>query len=329
MPALLIPLEYLLVVLVGLGMALLSRPHSGGFLNGLVRIVRWVPVFGGLTAEQIVKLDRWVTNEIGKATGALTAQASKWFGAMAHYQDVVGYWSLYWPLGLEHAVRHLVERVIPHSINARTKPLSRRIDATEAQVKATTGYAHSFPKRIHAVDTRPKVNVIERVAMPHAKEWEWVHDHFDALKKALAGTAAAVAGHALPHAPAWTPPWAKIWKDIKSVRKDLLYWTTATGAAVLVARAIGGVSARCVKRGNIGKFARRLCGLDSLIADALLADLAFVAGTISIVDFAKALQKAAPVTAGSMALLVDELSYTEKELEAYAKRALKVLESVA
>lgn len=63
----------------------------------------------------------------------------------------------------------------------------------------------------------------------------------------------------------------------------------ATGAAVLVARALGVGSAKCIRSGNIGRAARRWCGLDGSIVTALLAGLIVLEGPISLEQFAREL----------------------------------------
>jgi hypothetical protein len=324
-----IPLIILLALLVSMGMATVQRSVSGGFIAWAANAMRKVPLFGGFSIDQIVKMDRYITHQLGRAANALTAQSVKWFEDLATYVNVVGYWSLTWPVVIYHEVQKLLHHDIPSAVDARTKPLARRTDAVEAQVKAVSGYAHSFPHKIKAVDRTKEVTQIQTVAMPHAGEWSWIHDHFDTLKKAVAGAAAAATTVALPHAPAFPSPWGVTGKQLRRLWRDRNYLIGATGAAVLVATAIGGVTPRCVRNGNIGRFARRLCGLDSLIADALLADLAIMGGTLSIVEFAKALQKAEPLIASSLAYLVDDIGMVRDDVEAIARRSLAVLESLA
>jgi len=76
-----------------------------------------------------------------------------------------------------------------------------------------------------------------------------------------------------------------VWKRLRKL--ELLLG--ATGAAVLVARALGVGSARCIRSGNIGRAARRWCGLDSAIVTALLAGLVVLEGQISLEEFAREL----------------------------------------
>jgi hypothetical protein len=45
----------------------------------------------------------------------------------------------------------------------------------------------------------------------------------------------------------------------------------------------------CVRKGNIGKVARRLCGLDGALVDLLLLETTLIVGAVSVVEFAEAL----------------------------------------
>jgi hypothetical protein len=287
-PLLLIPILELVILLVGLGLAAHARGVSGGLVNWLKGVAE-SSLLLGLAAAHAVKLDQWLTHYIGEATASVTRRVVQWFGALNHYQDVVGYWSLYWPVGLYHTTRHLVERVMPHAITARTAPLSTRIDATEAQAKALAGELHSFPKVAKAHDHVGTITEIQTVAMPHAGEWDWIHRHWESLQKAVTGAAAAAVAGTLPHAPAWPHPWRGIRTELGKMWRFRNYVLSATGAAAIVAAAIGGISSSCVRKGNIAKTARRICGLDTHLLDTLLLDGLAIIGAVSVVEFAEAL----------------------------------------
>lgn len=64
----------------------------------------------------------------------------------------------------------------------------------------------------------------------------------------------------------------------------------ATGAAALVARALGIGRIGCLRGGNLGKVARRLCGMDGTLIDLLLLDTLAIVGAVSVVEFAKGMQ---------------------------------------
>lgn len=78
-----------------------------------------------------------------------------------------------------------------------------------------------------------------------------------------------------------------IWRRLRKL--ELLLG--ATGAAALVARALGIGKISCLRGGNVGKVARRLCGMDNSLVDLLLLDTLAVVGAVSVVEFAKDLQK--------------------------------------
>jgi hypothetical protein len=82
-------------------------------------------------------------------------------------------------------------------------------------------------------------------------------------------------------------------------------WLAAGTLAVVMAQVLG-VTARCLRSGNVGKTARRLCGLDSSLLDFLLADLLAIAGIVSVVEFAEALQEVEAEAVSIMGALVKE-----------------------
>ena len=273
-----IPLIVLLALFVSMGMATLQRNVSGGFIQWASSAFRKIPLFGGFTIDQIVKMDRFVTHQLGRAFNAVESQGVKWLTDLSHYQDVVGYWSLYWPVGLYHAVHRLLTHSIPRAVTARTAPLARQVDAAEAQAKAAAGIAHALPRTVKAHDRTQAVTQIETVAMPHAGEWNWIHDHFDTLKKSVAAAAAGAIGLALPHAPSLPVPWGLTARQLRRRlgRAEALLGVTAF-AAVLASTL--GVSARCLRpTGPLSRVSRRLCGLSSgalndllgLLVDALI-----------------------------------------------------------
>ena len=63
----------------------------------------------------------------------------------------------------------------------------------------------------------------------------------------------------------------------------------ATVAAGIIANVLG-VSARCLRRGNVGKAARSVCGLDTNLLDSLLLDGLAIVGALSVVEFAEGLR---------------------------------------
>jgi hypothetical protein len=265
-----IPIVILLALLVSMGYAATARSVAGGFASWMPGWLKKAAFFALPLADQVIRLTKYLTHELGTHFASIESQGVKWFHDLAHYVDVVGYWSLYWPVGLFHEVVHLTTVTIPRMIHAKTAPIQRQADAAEAQAKAAAGAAHSFPKVAKGNSRVTDITVIKRVAMPHAGEWDWIHEHFGDIQKTVAAAATAGATVALPHAHAFPVPFGLTIRGLKRRLRSLEYFTAATGAAVLVARAIGGVSPRCVKKGPIGKIARALCGLPTNFLNDLL-----------------------------------------------------------
>ena len=254
-----------------MGMATLQRPVSGGIVKWVANLIGNIPLVGGLlSVDQILKLDRWVTHALGNAFKAVEGSAVAWFVQLAHYVDVVGYWSLYWPIALVHEVTHLTTVTIPRAINARTRTLDRRIDVAEAEAKSAAGRAHSVTKYVTAQPNTKVITRVERVAMPHAAEWDWLHKHWKALTAAVIGAAALPGVIDVPHIPSLPVPFGRTIKQIRRRLGRLELLLGAAGAAALVARAIGGITPRCVKSGALGKVARRLCGLSPKALEDIL-----------------------------------------------------------
>ena len=81
----------------------------------------------------------------------------------------------------------------------------------------------------------------------------------------------------------------------------------ATGAALLVARALGLGSIRCLRDGNIGRAARAFCGLDQAIVDGLLAGLVVLEIPFSIEELASEFLAVEDQLVGLVAGAISEL----------------------
>src|ERR1700740_396878 len=83
MALLFIPLILLLTALVALGSAALQHSASTGLVNWLSRVVGNVPIVGGiLSTKQILKLDGWILNLIGKHFKEVESAAVGWLAAL-------------------------------------------------------------------------------------------------------------------------------------------------------------------------------------------------------------------------------------------------------
>lgn len=135
--------------------------------------------------------------------------------------------------------------------------------------------------------------------------------------KSAANQAVHTAAKAVPIALA--PPLAipRLWHGIDELRAKFPSITKRLGrveallgaAAMAVAMAnVLGVSARCLRSGNIGKTARRLCGLDTALLEGLLGGLIVLEGGFSVRELAQGLLDVEDELVAGISLLVTELN---------------------
>lgn len=60
--------------------------------------------------------------------------------------------------------------------------------------------------------------------------------------------------------------------------------------AAVLAQALG-IATKCLRRGNVGNAARKICGMDESLINSLLLDGLAIVGAISVVEFAQALRE--------------------------------------
>jgi hypothetical protein len=80
----------------------------------------------------------------------------------------------------------------------------------------------------------------------------------------------------------------------------------AVGTLAVVMGQVLGVSARCLRSGNVGRTVRRLCGMDVGLLEDLLAGTVLLAGALSVVEFAEELRALEDEAVAVMGALVKE-----------------------
>jgi hypothetical protein len=271
-----VPLLILLSAFVAYGMAAMQHSNSTGLVGWLANIARRLPIFGGLGAEQILRLDQWVTHQIGAHFKAVEQRAVSWVGGLSTYVKTMALastnvaammWSLAW---------WLTHSEIPRQARAHTKHAEQtatHADAVaEAAMKSTVGLAKSHPGKV----TAQQITTVERVAMPHAAEWEWISHHWKALTRAVTAPTTLPGIIAAPRVgdiAGWTRRNLR-WHNRRLARLEALLGVT--GLAAVLARTLG-VSIKCLRPGgNVSRVARSLCGLPTHLLDDLLGILADV-----------------------------------------------------
>lgn len=306
MPALAIGLYELLALFVAIGMALTAKHFSNGFLNWMKNAIGNLPLVGGvLSLNQILKLDRWITNRLGKYAEAVESRGVSWMGALAHYVYVTGYWALYWPIGLYHEVSWLLDHAIPRRVHAETRPIDAKATRAEAEAKAAAGKAHTAATIINKSGTVKKVTTIQRVAMPHAREWEWLHEHWAAVRHAVLTTVAVPT--TIPGVVALPKPWGISAKQLRRYWRKIVNLTTVGGAVGLVALALTSpkLGLGWLRCRNVGRVGRALCGLDKALLDLLLLGAVEAFIITDLCAFTDLLGKAAKAQVPGLMELVD------------------------
>lgn len=116
-------------------------------------------------------------------------------------------------------------------------------------------------------------------------------------ERRLAALAAAVAamGGVIAH-PGHVVSLPKTWRGLTRRLSRLEHrmkraegWLAAGALAVALGNVLG-VSARCLRSGNVGRAARRICGMDANLLESLLADGLAIVGALSVVEFAHELR---------------------------------------
>jgi hypothetical protein len=241
-----------------------------------------------------------------------------WMVSMIHYSAVTTQHAFDWfkHVHVPNAAKWAARVAFPLAF--LTKLIADQIrKALSHERKATHAATHAVAKAAHAAKT--EAHTAEKAVAHVAHVAHAITSPKEVAKAAT--TAGAIAQD-------WPIGLKRDLTHLKKRVRAAEKWVAAGALAVAMGNVLG-VPGRCLRSGNVGKMARRLCGLDNLIMDALLADIAFMAGAISIVEFAKALQKAEPLIATSLAYVLDDIGMGRDEIESIARKSLAVVESIA
>lgn len=269
--ALAIPLLLVLTVYVAYALANLQHSQSAGFLGWLAHAAANLPLFGGFSAKQILKMDAYLTRALGKHFQAVERKGVQWLVGLKQYAGwmaasavapAAATWAFAW---------WMVHTEVPRLIHGRTKHIEQTATGAdakaEAAAKAAAGVAKSHPGKV----TTKEVTKIERVAMPHAEEWAWINHHWKALTHAVTHPGVIPGTLALPVPLRW---FGLTKKQLRAHTRRLarLEKLLGVGTFAAVLASTLGVSLRCVKPGgNLGRFARSVCGAPSWLIRFLVA----------------------------------------------------------
>jgi hypothetical protein len=265
-----IPLAALATFFLLYASAFTTHTQSTGFLGWFASIVGNIPLIGGLTADQILKLDSWILNAFGKHFQAIESRGVNWLGAQAVLAKRTAGASLFFPSYLWASLSWLLSKAIPHRIKAQTKPIANQAARADANAQIALRNTSGLVKEKPATNTQVRVTRIERVAMPHAQEWSWIHEHWRGLEKAIADVGAPPLTLPRPLAKALPWPFGVTPKQLFRRFRRVEALLGVTGLAAVMAGVLRIPSAKCLSQGPIGKVARALCGLSSSALEDLL-----------------------------------------------------------
>ena len=279
MVVVLVPIALLLTAYVAYAASRQSHAWADAFVNWL----RNFPVVGTAVAAVLGKLlvngADWISNRLGHVYLGLQARAVNWIGGIGHYVVMASKATIEWPIDLVTFARWLVSAEIPRLIHGLPNSLTRLVHAARAALTALEQdvaklYAH-LPGRIRAGVGAGLAAALAPFILP----LRWLASVYRPIAHAAA-TAGGIAA-----------PWIelpRLRRDARNLERKLgKVWPLlgVAGAVALLARALK-IPRRCVQ-GNIGKVAKRLCGLDTSLLDSLLLDLVAILSVVSVVEFAE------------------------------------------
>lgn len=274
-------------VLSGFGLALLSllmwmalrglrgiwQLTFGAIFDSIANVKIGVKYVGSSRPFAFVgRLNRDVLNALDTAAQGYEGAMGYWFHASARLQGWLA--DETWKIARDtlHFGEFVVRQYGPLLVKTATTvgfPWPKLYAVIRSEV------AKALPKAGHVAHSAARAAVApiyRTVAIPHLGELQWIHRHWKALTAALgaAGSIALAPGLAIP----------RVWHGIDELRHRLgriekrltkvegLFGATAL--ALAMANVLGIPNPRCLRKGPIGKVARRLCGLGTGALDDLL-----------------------------------------------------------
>ena len=283
-PLLVTPLLLLMGLLVAYGMFPSVRSSANAFGSWVIGVLNSIPGVGPLLGTLLVQLTQWIAHELGAVAVGLERRVVGWFGGLLATIQNYASLALAWPYKLFQVTWWLLYHEIPRLIGALPTEVSRIVRGLTKLLATVQRSIVSLWAHLPGIAKAVARGLIDAAIGPFLHPLRWLRHVWRAIS------------HAAAHAGGIAAPWIelpRIGKTVAGIRKQLwrMRWLLAyTGAAGLVAAALGVKVVDCVRRGNIAKAARSWCGLDSSWVDSLLTDLLTIASVLSVVEFAKDLR---------------------------------------
>lgn len=288
------PLLIILTAYVGYGMVLNARAFSGGYLGWFTSLVKAVIAHSQeiVILREIVNLSSWIAHHVGAQVLATQAPAIRWMVGLNQWVGSVQSMATTLSGRVVDYAAWLKYRYIPRQIAAHTRPLTRAQRAAEAQAAAQ---AKTIAANAHAVPQIAKsaaLTTVPTAVRPFVWELRWARTHWKVLTSLVAAPGLAELPFRLP----------KINFRLNRLEKGLL----GLAGVGFVARALTKLGVGGVRCQGSKKYLNRLCGMDSNLLNALLADTLAIFGTISLVELAKGMQTLTPAAQYGIGSLIRE-----------------------
>lgn len=300
MALLLVPAGLFLAGLVWWSVSTRPQVWADAIGNWLNPIIFKIPIIGPALEKLIVNGASWLANRLGKAFLDVSGKVINWFGALAHYVQMVSNLSLTWPIKLVEALRWLLGTEIPRLVHALPSSVTRLVHDALKIVGALERQASSLVAHLPGTVGKLAKAVLIGALAPFLLPLHWLQKEWRLIAKA----AAHAGGIAVPWI--WVP---RLRRDVINLRKELTKvrgLLGVTGFAIVMARVLR-VTPKCLKDGNIGKAARGLCGIPSDLFGLLIGGLLVLEGGFSVRALAEGLLDVEDELIAAMSVLITEL----------------------
>lgn len=303
---LIVALAALLAALVCYGL-LFGYTYTLGFLLDKLAAILSFRVLGHTVnlGAPISKLDNAIQGAL--AAGVSTAQHAA--GLFFHWAAVMLTWMVTLAARMAEDTLHLANWLVNIHLPKYVKAALYALFPPALLYRLIHGQAtKTIPQVKHIAKAAAKAATT--VVYKPVKVFERRLTKAEKVIAALAATVAGIAGTLhIPHHIA-TP--ADVWRGLtrRTARLERrLHRVEGLFAAGVLAAAIAnvlGITARCLRKGNVGKAARSVCGMDASLLEDLLLGTVGIVGGLSIVEFATELRAVEDEAVGVAAKLIRE-----------------------
>lgn len=266
MPLVLIPVAILLAAYVSYAISTQSSTWADALANWLIAPILRIPILGKKIEGWIASGAAWLSNRFGGYFIRHVDQAVGWVVGLSEYVRLMAAAAASPALLLPELVRWLVGTKIPALIRALPNTVTHVVHSLQTIVHSTTRTVTNVV-RLSRSQVRAAVATAFPGLAPVLPELAWIRHHWRGVVKAVTAVTVPVAG-LWPEIHGLTKRNAGILKRLRKVEALL----GVTGMAAAVA-AVLHVTPSCLRSGNIGKAARFLCGMDSVLLGSLLSGL--------------------------------------------------------